>query len=358
MQVGISCWRFSSDSGTPSAINSLLLELDIHLSPDRTSVVVDHFNYDVSSSAEQHDTLVLPRPGPLRTDVKNFFGGEGMLAVPKAVGQALGNTSPLLAPILSAPSTAYSYNPKEEAENVEDPFATGAQITLISAMQARNSARFTVLGSLEMLADKWFDASVKTIGGKSSKTVNRDFARQVTEWTFKEVGVLRVNSMQHYEVQSDKAPGNTTQVGFLNPTIYRIKNDVVCRARSLLLNLVTKTESDLHHLPLRIRTPHMAALQARAHRCPPTRIHHALALPTPPPLRNRAHSQQHHFLDHLPPSRPAWHLRLQGQLQAAVHDADRGKDSSHSQAFRSRRMAEELGDLGGVARGYRAYGLS
>jgi oligosaccharyltransferase complex subunit beta len=292
----------SSDSGTPSAISSLLLELDIHLSPDRTSVVVDHFNYDVSSSAEQHDTLLLPRPGPLRTDVKNFFGGEGVLAVPKAVGQSLGNTSPLLAPILSAPSTAYSYNPKEEAENVEDPFATGAQITLISAMQARNSARFTVLGSLEMLADKWFDANVKTIGGKSSKTVNRDFARQVTEWTFKEVGVLRVNSMQHYEVQSDKAPGNTTQVGFLNPTIYRIKNDVVCRARSLLLNLVTKTKLDLHHLSLRIRAPHMATLQARTHRCPPTRIHHALALPAPAPLRNCAHSQQHHFLDNLPPS--------------------------------------------------------
>jgi oligosaccharyltransferase complex subunit beta len=164
----------------------------------------------------------------LRPDVKSFFGGEGIVAVPKAVGQALGNASPLLAPILSAPSTAYSYNPKEEAENVEDPFATGGQISLISAMQARNSARFTVLGSLEMLADKWFDASVKAVGGKSSKTVNRDFARQVTEWTFKEVGVLKVNSMSHHEVESSSAsPGNTTQVGILNPTIYRIKNDVV-----------------------------------------------------------------------------------------------------------------------------------
>ena len=217
----------TSDSGTPSAISSLLLELDIHLSPDRTSVVVDHFNYDASSSPVQHDTLLLPRPGALRSDVKNFFGGDGLVAVPKAVGQTLGNASPLLAPILRAPSTAYSYSPKEEAEKVEDPFATGKQITLISAMQARNSARFTVVGSLEMLADKWFDASVKTVDEKSSKTVNREFAKQVTEWTFKEVGVLRVNSMSHHEVTSSKAGQNSTQVGPLNPTIYRIKNHVV-----------------------------------------------------------------------------------------------------------------------------------
>jgi oligosaccharyltransferase complex subunit beta len=227
----------SSDAVIPSAIHSLLLELDIHLSPDRTSVVVDHFNYDASSSPEKHDVLLLPRPGPLRPDVKSFFGGEGLVAVPKAVGQALGNTSPLLAPILSASSTAYSYNPKEEAESIEDPLATGRQISLVSAMQARNSARFTVVGSLDMLADKWFDASVKSVGGKSSKTANRDFAKQVTEWTFKEVGVLKVNSMSHHEVTSSETGVESTQVGFLNPTIYRIKNDVVCirPAPSLLL---------------------------------------------------------------------------------------------------------------------------
>jgi oligosaccharyltransferase complex subunit beta len=218
----------SADAGTPSAITSLLLELDIHLSPDRNAVVVDHFSYDAVSAPEQHDTLLLSRPKPLREDVKSFFAGDGLLAVPRAVGQALGNASPLLMPILSAGPTSYSYNSKEGGEDVEDPFATGAQIGVVSAMQARNSARFTVLGSLEMLADRWFDAEVKSVGGKAVKTANREFARQVTEWTFKEVGVLRVNGVSHWEVDGDSAPGNTTRIGEVNPSIYRIKNDVVC----------------------------------------------------------------------------------------------------------------------------------
>jgi oligosaccharyltransferase complex subunit beta len=191
-------------------------------------VVVDHFNYDTVSAAEKHDVLLVPRPGPLRTDVKNFFDGNGVLALPRTVGQSLGNTSPLLVPILKAPATAYSYNPKEEVESTDDPFATGSQLALISIMQARNSARFTVLGSLEMLEDKWFDASVKGSDGKSVKTVNREFAEQLSAWTFKEVGVLKVGKISHYEVTDASKKGeNSTQVGFQNPGIYRIKNDVV-----------------------------------------------------------------------------------------------------------------------------------
>jgi oligosaccharyltransferase complex subunit beta len=218
----------SADSGTPSAISSLLLEFDIALSPDKNSYVVDHFNYDTVSAAEKHDVLLVNRPGQLRTDVTNFFGGEGVLAIPKPVGQTLGNASPLLSSILKAPMTAYAYNPKEE-ESSEEPFATGTQLAIISAMQARNSARFTVLGSLEMLQDKWIDASVKTPSGKSQKTVNKEFASQLTAWAFKEVGVLKVFSIQHHQIETSKKPSaNTTAVGEYNPEIYRIKNDVVC----------------------------------------------------------------------------------------------------------------------------------
>ena len=217
----------SSDAGTPAAISSLLLELDIQLSPDRHSVVVDHFNYDQSSAAEKHDTLVLPHPKELRSDLKNFFGGEGVLAVPKAVGQTLGNNSPLLVPILRAPDTSYPYNPKEEVDSLEDPFATGSQLALVSAMQARNSARFTVLGSLEMVQDKWFSASVKGVDGKSVKIANRAFATQLTEWAFKEVGVLKVGSVTHYESDFKPVQNNSALTTENNPSLYRINNDVV-----------------------------------------------------------------------------------------------------------------------------------
>lgn len=224
----------SASSSTPSAISSLLLELDINISPDRSSVVVDHFNYDTTSSSEKHDALLVSRPGQLRPDVKNFFGGDGILALPNTVGQTLGNASPLLAPILNAPETAYTYNPKEEGEQMEDVFATGKQLALVSAMQARNSARFTVLGSVDMLKNKWFDATVKGPDGKSVKTANRDFAKQLSMWTFKETAVLKAGKIDHYLTSGSPEKGdNNSQLGYLNPAIYRIKNDVVCLSSSI-----------------------------------------------------------------------------------------------------------------------------
>lgn len=220
----------SANSAIPSAISSLLLELDIKLPPDRTALVVDHFNYDHASAAEKHDVLLTQRSRAIRPNVKDYFGGDGILAVPRAVGQSLGNASPLLASILTAPETAYSYNPKEDEASLEDPFATGTQISLVTALQARNSARFTVLGSFEMLADKWFTTKVKG-AGNSQKPSNRDFAKQLSAWTFQESGVLKVGEIQHYEmsrIPAESSSGiNGTQTGPLNPAIYRIKNQLV-----------------------------------------------------------------------------------------------------------------------------------
>lgn len=221
----------SATAPTPTAISSLLLELDIHLPPDRTTLVVDHFNYDTLSASEKHDVLLLPRPDAPRPDVKNFFGGAGTIAFPRGVGQVLGNKSPYLAPILRAPNTAYSYNPKDEVETVEEPFATGQQMALVSTMQARNSARFTVLGSVEMLENTWFEGKIKERdNGKETTTTNRDFAKELSAWTFMEIGVLKVGRVEHYlSSTTAENAGNDSmaQLGYLNPKIYRVKNDVV-----------------------------------------------------------------------------------------------------------------------------------
>lgn len=208
----------AANATIPVALRSLLLELDIHLPNERDAVVVDHFNYDSTSASTAHDVLLLPQPGPLRADVKNYFGGSGVLAIPRAIGHTLGNASPLLSPILKAPSTAYSYSPSADADT--EPFATGSQLSLVSAMQARNSARFTVLSSAAMLEDTWFDASV-TLSGKRTPTANRDFATKLSAWTFKELGVLRVGALQHQLLENGAATGPP------NPKIYRITNDAV-----------------------------------------------------------------------------------------------------------------------------------
>lgn len=224
----------SSEHGTPTSVQSLLLELDIHIPSDKGALVVDHFNYDSIHAVDKHDVLLLPYPKPLRLDVKNYFAGEGYIAVPRAVGQTLGNESPLIQPILRAPSTAYSYNPKDEADIVEDPFATGEQLNIVSSMQAHNSARFTVIGAAEMLQNGWF-AEKATINGKAIKTANRDFAQKVTAWTFKETGVLKVGKLLHYHDEGVSKKLNTSlAVPESNPQIYRIKEDVVSSIRSAL----------------------------------------------------------------------------------------------------------------------------
>ena len=219
----------SSESSIPSAISSLLLEFDITLPSDKNTVTVDHYNHDTLSAAEKHDVLLVPRLSMARSDVKNFFGGEGLVALPHVVPQTIGNTSPLLNSILRAKSTAYTYNPKDEPESSDDPFATGEQISLVSALQARNSARFTVFGSMEALEDKMFDANIKLPSGEKTKSVNKAFAEQVTKWTFKETGVLKTGAIEHYLTEISEEARNTSigKIGDLNPTIYRVKNDVV-----------------------------------------------------------------------------------------------------------------------------------
>lgn len=212
----------SGKSTTPSAISSLLLELDIHLPTDRSSVVVDHFNYDTISASDDHDVLLLQRPGPLRPDTKDFFDGKDILAIPRAAPQTLGTDGSLLAPVLRAPATAYAHNPKEDPPSAEDIGTTGSQLAIVSSMQSRNSARFTVLGSVESLEDKWFSATVKGLDGKKAETGNREFAKQLAAWTFKETGVLKVGKIEHHLVEDGEITPDK-----LNPTMYRVKNETV-----------------------------------------------------------------------------------------------------------------------------------
>ncbi|CAG8974985.1 hypothetical protein HYALB_00011169 [Hymenoscyphus albidus] len=220
----------SASQPTPSGLISLLLELDIHIPTDRSALVIDHFNYDTLSAAEKHDVVLVPRPDAIRPDVKNFFKGDGKggeaIAFPRPVAQTLGNASPLLTPLIRAPRSAYSYSPKDDVDSVEDPFAVGQQLSLITTMQARNSARFTVVGSSELLEDTWFDAKVKrSVGmngapaGNEFKTSNQAFAKEVTGWTFKETGVLKVGQIEHHL-------NETGSEIVSNPKIYRVKNNV------------------------------------------------------------------------------------------------------------------------------------
>lgn len=218
------------DSTTPAATSlvSLLAELDITLPSERTGLVVDHFNHDVLSAADAHDVLLLPVPRPIRSDISDLFASgapaDTPIAYPRGAAVQLG-AGPLLTPIIRAPTTAYIYNQKDETEAlaVDELFGAGEQLALVAGVQARNSARLAVVGSAEMLSDKWFDAKVTKVGEKKEvSTYNREFAKRVAGWAFQEVGVLKVNWVEHR--LNEVGPGANVS----NPEMYRIKNDVVC----------------------------------------------------------------------------------------------------------------------------------
>ncbi|RDA93325.1 hypothetical protein CP533_2016 [Ophiocordyceps camponoti-saundersi (nom. inval.)] len=202
---------------TSSSLVSFLAEFDVTLPAERTGLVVDHFNYDSLSAAEAHDVLVLDAPStiPEVTDILAMPGS--VLAMPRTSGHVIGQ-SPLLTPLLRGPSTAYSWNPKLHPEGIDpdDFFAAGQQLSLVTAVQARNSARIAIVGSAEMLQDKWMEAKVAHIDKKPVKAENREFAKRLTGWAFQEIGVLRVNDIQH------RLQGSTE----MDPQIYCIKNDV------------------------------------------------------------------------------------------------------------------------------------
>lgn len=333
----------SSDHATPSAVQSLLLELDIHVPSDKGALVVDHFNYDSTSAADKHDVLLLPFPKAIRPDVKNYFAGEGLIAVPRAVGQTLGNESPLLLPVLRAPSTAYSYNPKDEADVVEDPFATGEQLNLVSSLQAHNSARLTVIGSAELLQNKWFSEKA-TLNGQAVKTANRDFVQKVTAWTFKETGVLKIGKLLHYNNEGVSKKLNTSvAVPEHNPKIYRVKEDIV-RIPLHYASEPTLTRPGLPSRSLRVRKRPPSPLPPRRQRRPPARIQHALPLPPPQPHPALPDRQRNHLRRLLPHSRPTRHLQLPHQLPPPVPDQPRREAAGHRAPLCARRVAKELAD--------------
>ncbi|QIW95627.1 hypothetical protein AMS68_001145 [Peltaster fructicola] len=213
------------ENTVPAAIASLLLEFDVQLAPERNSVVVDHFNYDLKSSEETHDVILANVHQLKRQDVKNFFSLDGLIAFPRAVGQVLGNASPLLSSVVKGDSTAYIYSKDSDAD--DEAFATGSQISLVTAFQGRNSARFTILGSSETLEDKWFGATVQLPAQEAVKTSNEAFAAAVSAWTFKELGVLKVNAINHFLNEGVQRGQDTENSALeLNPDLYRVKNDV------------------------------------------------------------------------------------------------------------------------------------
>nr|CAG4648634.1 EOG090X05EE [Polyphemus pediculus] len=172
------------------------------------AAVIDHLNYDIRDHGKH--TLIVADPANLikapmivgkDTSTPFLYRGTGLIA---------DKANPLVLEVLTASSTAYSY--KTDSPIEEYPHAVGKNTVLIAALQARNNARVVVSGSLDFFSDDFFTSAVqKALGGKFfSKSGNQALSDALTQWVFKEEGVLRVGKVNHHLAGQKEPPQSYT----------------------------------------------------------------------------------------------------------------------------------------------------
>jgi len=178
-------------------IRNFARELDIEFD-EQDTFVIDHFNYNISDDGK-HTLLVsnnvVNNEGILSKEVI-----EGPPVLFRGIGHKVGSV-PLLTKIMWANDTAYSYETKDGQAVDQEPLTIGNSIGLISALQARNNARVTFVGSLEFFSDRFFDSPVQKFNSSEPypKSGNEAFVSDLTKWTLQEKGVIRVTSRLHHK---------------------------------------------------------------------------------------------------------------------------------------------------------------
>ncbi|XP_032514157.2 dolichyl-diphosphooligosaccharide--protein glycosyltransferase 48 kDa subunit [Danaus plexippus] len=186
---------------------------------EESAAVIDHFNYDSLDEGDHTRIVVSPKnliDAPTIVGTHNtqplLFDGTGLI---------LDKDNSLVLPILTADSTAYSYNPKNQVK--EYPHAVGRKTVLIAALQARNNARIVFSGSLFFFSDEAFNSPVSKVHGdkiKSALSGNKQLSIHLSQWVFGERGQLRVQSV-HHQRQGDKKSSNTYTI--TDTVVYRIE---------------------------------------------------------------------------------------------------------------------------------------
>ncbi|KAL4207979.1 hypothetical protein CU097_009779 [Rhizopus azygosporus] len=181
-------------------VRALVSEFDIEV---ETEKVFDHTQF-----VEEHDLIATTNViAPASVIEKKHMEAPILYS---GVGLTVGN-NPFSTAILNAERDAFV------AESYQKGADTSHPVTLVGALQARNSARVTVVGSLDIFSDKLISSSVNIdsdhIFGKSG---NEDFINHLSQWTFQEKGVLKIVGHYHHK------ENETEQRSW-----YRLKDDIV-----------------------------------------------------------------------------------------------------------------------------------
>lgn len=215
-------------AGSPSAgdaVRDLAAEFGVELD-DPNSFVIDHINYDSVRDAGKHTTIAVdPKnliDAPAIVGSSNtapiLYEGSSLLVDPE---------NPLVLEILTASSSAYSYDPSKQISDY--PHTVGKNTVLIAGLQARNNARVVYSGSLDFFSDSFINSDVKMSNGKSSdRSGNEALINSLTQWVFKEKGVLRLSNVTHHKAGEKDAPAayTITEDVVYNVVIEELKNGI------------------------------------------------------------------------------------------------------------------------------------
>lgn len=211
--------------GASSSVGDLIRELSNECGfemDEEGTYVIDHLNYDIEDDGKH--TLIVADPSNL-IDAPTVVGSKNIAPLLfRGVGIISDHENPLILEVLSASSTAYCYNPDNKV--IEYPHAVGKNTLLISALQARNNARVVFSGSLDFFSDHFFQSSVQKVHGgkKHDKSGNEALAKALTQWVFKETGVLRAGNISHHKKGELLAPEAYT---ILDEVVYSIEVEIL-----------------------------------------------------------------------------------------------------------------------------------
>jgi len=200
-------------------LREIAVENVVSFDDDSTSAI-DHFRYDtVLDSLGKHTVLACNDKTQFNPKVipnTDRYTKKPVLYSGLAMGLDR-NRNKLLLPILTGSSTSYSFNPDDTSSNTE-PVLRGHSTVLVGALQARNGARITFVGSPELLSDKYFASSVNAynINGQvfTQPSGNEDFSDDLIAWAFQDRGILRHRDVEHHlKVPSAIDPPGYYKVG-------------------------------------------------------------------------------------------------------------------------------------------------
>lgn len=112
--------------------------------------------------------------------------------------------------------------------DLQYPHAVGKSTVLVAALQGFNNARVVFSGSLDMFSDEFLSSPAQQ--GRSGAqrfdhAANADFVDSISQWVFKERGVLRYSDVRHYPAgRSNETPGYYT----VSDEVVGLRLDMIC----------------------------------------------------------------------------------------------------------------------------------